>query len=150
MTLRTSRVITVYDQYGNPIPKVVEGLEYMQSSRSPSPYRPDLFRNIEEEETNHNSFRLVDNKELFSKSIQLIQSIEKSKNPDQSVIDEELYYNNIKRGFKRTIKSIENSDAMKLKKAMIMMKENVNNLKARPLETEIFVEEFKSFYETNN
>jgi hypothetical protein len=39
-------VITVYDQYGNPIPKVVELFEMraLSRSRSPSPYKMDMYR----------------------------------------------------------------------------------------------------------
>ncbi len=57
MSFLSTRVITVYDQYGYPIPKVIDYYEARASSRaqsrSPSPYKLDYHRQALDDSTQH-------------------------------------------------------------------------------------------------
>lgn len=97
--LKSSRVVTVYDQYGNPIPKVIETVDIRPISRaSPSPQRVQSSYRRFDDEINvqeimmQEEFReeelqvspppkkhIVDNKLLFSKNIEMKQSPAKSR-----------------------------------------------------------------------
>lgn len=137
MVLRTSRVITVYDQYGNPIPKVVDILEMRPSSRmsrSPSPYPIDYQRQNDDHFLQRRE-AFVDNKILFSKSIKLQKSDQKSTTDlDQSVDDSEFRLYNVKKALKRLQQSIEQKDVNKKSKALNKLKQNYNDLLPLPME----------------
>ena len=152
--LKTTRVVTVYDSYGNPIPKIIDSVEVRPMSRaSPSPQRVmssyrrlddeiNVQEILEQEEFREEEIQvspppkrhIEDNKVLFQKTIEIKQSPTKSRVIDQSVDDDTEKLRIVMKAFKRLNKKIERSDKEYQTRTFIQLSERVHDVKARPLE----------------
>ncbi|CDW86625.1 UNKNOWN [Stylonychia lemnae] len=136
--IRTSRIITVYDPFGYPVPKMVDIVEYRPQSRAQSPYKPDTNRL---QKVNYDNpfaspdkldidIPLMENKNIFSRSIVLSQSNKKRRPLDQSVDDDEFRFERIRKAFKRSQQLIQKSDKDCLTRVFWELKNNVPRLDA--------------------
>eukprot|EP00347_Sterkiella_histriomuscorum_P019968 403339605 len=143
IALRSSRVITVYDQYGNPLPKVIETVEMRQTSRATSPYKSQIFEKDEMFQSPQKTEPQVDNKIIFSKNIELQKSAPKNRMVDQSVEDTDEQFRLIKKAFKRVNGMLEEGDVGKKTKAFIMMHERKEMVKARKNENKPVIKQIE-------
>ena len=141
VALKSSRVITVYDQYGNPLPKVIETVEMRPTSRVSSPYKSSIWEREEMQSPQRESPRkeLVDNKEIFSKNIVLTQSNSKRRMVDQSVDDEDEKFRLVKKAFKRVNQTLDKGDKERKLKALGMMFNKIHSVKAIPFEKRLLI-----------